>query len=81
MKNEAGSAVHLLSKDLNWAMVELHCRCCKRSVDFCRTAFPDVPGWVARIEHDKCNICDNGDFSAEHWIAADGSTPDPDAMP
>lgn len=61
-------------------MIELHCRCCKRSVDFRRTDFPDVPEWVARIEHDKCNICDDGDFSAEHWMDADGREPDPDAM-
>lgn len=61
-------------------MVILHCRKCKRSVDFPRSSFPDVPTWVARIEHDKCNICDDGDRSAEHWIDADGRESDPDAM-
>lgn len=60
--------------------IELHCRKCKRSSDFRRTDFPDVPAWVARIEHDKCNICDDGGRSEEHWIAADGTAPDPDTM-
>ena len=58
-------------------MVELHCRKCLRSVEFSRSSFPDVPAWVARIEHDKCNICDDGDRSAEHWIDAAGNEPDP----
>lgn len=58
-------------------MISLHCRKCNRSVEFQRESFPDVPDWVARIEHDKCNLCDDGDRSAEHWIAEDGSEPDP----
>lgn len=62
------------------AMVELHCRKCRRSVEFQRSCYPDVPSWVARIEHDKCNLCDDGDRSQEYWIAADGTTPDPDQM-
>lgn len=62
-------------------MIELHCRKCERSVEFRRTDFPDVPAWVARIEHDKCNICDDGDRSAEHWMTEDGKEPDPDTMP
>lgn len=61
---------------MNADMIELHCRKCKRSVDFQRAQFPDVPAWVARIEHDKCNICDDGDFAAEHWMDADGHEPD-----
>lgn len=61
--------------------IELYCRCCKRAADFNRTDFPDVPNWVARIEHDKCNLCDDGGRSAEHWLTADGREPDPDTMP
>ena len=61
-------------------MMPLHCRKCGRGTEFPRDCFDDVPLWVARIEHDKCNLCDDGDFSAEHWIAADGSEPDPNAM-
>jgi len=57
--------------------IELHCRTCGRSTEFGREVYSDVPAWVVRIEHDKCNECDDGGFSAEHWIAADGSEPDP----
>ena len=63
------------------SMIDLYCRACKRSVEFRRTDFPDVPSWVARIEHDKCNLCDDGGFSAEHWLTEDGLEPDPDTMP
>lgn len=58
-------------------MIKLHCRTCRRSVEFRRADFPDVPSWVARIEHDMCNICDDGDRSEEHWIDVDGTEPDP----
>lgn len=61
--------------------IQLYCRKCKRSIDFQRAEFPDVPSWVARIEHDKCNICDDGGFSAEHWIDEAGKEPDPEMMP
>lgn len=61
-------------------MIELHCRKCKRSSDFRRSDFADVPAWVARIEHDKCNTCDDGDRSAEHWMTEDGREPDPMEM-
>lgn len=55
----------------------LHCRKCKRSIQFRRDSYPDIPSWVARVEHDKCNICDDGDRSEEHWLDAEGRTPDP----
>lgn len=65
------------SRSTPGAVLPMLCRKCMRTMNLVRAETPDVPAWVARIEHDKCDRCDDGDRSAEHWIAADGSEPDP----
>lgn len=53
-------------------MITLHCRSCKRSVDYDRSIDPDIPAIVTRIESSACNRCDTGDFGTETWFNADG---------
>ncbi len=57
--------------------VTLVCRSCKRRTPYLRSNDPDLPPECETLVHDKCDLCDDGDFSQEVMLDAKGKVIDP----
>lgn len=61
--------------------VTLACRACGRRAPYLRSNDPDLPAVCETISQGKCDLCDDGDFSEEWLLDADGRMIDPHAAP
>ena len=52
--------------------ITLVCRACGRRRPYFRSRDPSLPPDVAVILQDKCDICDDGDFSSEVMLDVNG---------
>ena len=52
--------------------VKLHCRNCKRMIDYPRAADPSMPRTVVKIVQGHCDQCWHGDHDSETWYDARG---------
>lgn len=59
------------------AMITLVCRSCGRRAPYLRANDPNLPPEVETLSQGACDLCDDGDFSSEVMLDAQGDEIDP----